>query len=188
MCNNLNIPLETYSPQNQADILIVASFGSLIPEEYLKNFKYCWNVHPSDLPLHRGAAPLTAAILSEERKTRVCIQTVAPKFDAGQILARSGDVDTEGYNLLTLGMEAGKIGAELLTSILDELPKLELNDQEGKPSMTRKMTPADLMISPKDQTASEILRQSRAYHFPCKMKFCGKELHPIGSIVNLSWF
>ncbi|CBY21470.1 unnamed protein product [Oikopleura dioica] len=180
VCKNLEIPLEPYCPSNKADILIVASFGSLISEDYLKNFKHCWNVHPSDLPLHRGAAPLTAAILSEERYTKVCIQTVAPKFDAGQILAQSGVVDTHNYNLLTLGMDAGKIGAKLLSKILDDLPNLDPKDQEGLPSFTKKMKPSDLIIDAEAQSAAEIVRQSRAFHFPCKLLFCGKELHPIG--------
>ena len=180
VCKNLEIPLETYCPSNKADILIVASFGSLIPEDYLENFKHCWNVHPSALPLHRGAAPLTAAILSDERYTKVCVQTVAPKFDAGQILAQSGAVDTQNYNLLTLGMDAGKIGAELLSKILDDLPNLDSKDQEGISSLTRKMKPSDLIIDAEAQTAAEIVRQSRAFHFPCKLHFCGKELHPIG--------
>ena len=188
VCKNLEIPLEPYCLSNKADILIVASFGSLISEDYLKNFKHCWNVHPSDLPQHRGAAPLTAAILSEERYTKVCIQTVAPKFDAGQILAQSGVIDTQNYNLLTLGMDAGKIGAELLTKILDELPNLNYKDQEGLPTFTRKMKPSDLFIDIEGQTAAEIVRQSRAFHFPCKFDLSSSVLYNLIHHLDLLLF
>jgi hypothetical protein len=48
-----------------------------IPPDYLSRFDYCLNVHPSDLPEWRGAAPLTASILSQNPTTRVSLQTLS---------------------------------------------------------------------------------------------------------------
>ena len=49
VCEHWNVPLEPYCPENEGDILLVASFGSLVPASYRAKFKHCWNIHPSDL-------------------------------------------------------------------------------------------------------------------------------------------
>ena len=75
-----------------ADILVVASFGELLPKSYLDNFDLCVNIHPSALPKWRGANPIQSAILANEKSTRVTLQTIAEKFDHGKIIAQSEDV------------------------------------------------------------------------------------------------
>ena len=75
-----------------ADILVVASFGELLPKSYLDNFNLCVNVHPSALPKWRGANPIQSAILANEESTKVTLQTIAEKFDHGKIIAQSGSV------------------------------------------------------------------------------------------------
>ena len=75
-----------------ADILVVASFGELLPKSYLDNFDLCVNVHPSSLPKWRGANPIQSAILANEKSTKVTLQTIADKFDHGKIIAQSEDI------------------------------------------------------------------------------------------------
>ena len=69
--NNINcidkIPdhkqLETFNP----DIIIVASFGKIIPMEILETPKYgALNLHPSLLPKYRGPSPVRTAIKNGE--------------------------------------------------------------------------------------------------------------------------
>merc|ERR1711892_1469402 len=69
-CNKLDVPIEPYHPTNVADILVVASFGKLLPKSYLDNFGLCVNVHPSALPKCRFRQlrrSLTMAQLSTNR-------------------------------------------------------------------------------------------------------------------------
>ena len=75
-----------------ADILVVCSFGELLSPSYLDNFQCALNVHPSLLPQWRGANPLQQAILSSEKCTGVTVQTIAPKFDRGEIVAQSSPI------------------------------------------------------------------------------------------------
>ena len=83
---------QSKNPDKVADILVVASFGELLPKEYLSNFDLCVNVHPSALPKWRGANPLQSAILAGDSSAKVTIQTIAEKFDHGQILGQSEEV------------------------------------------------------------------------------------------------
>ena len=42
-----------------ADVIVVTAYGFIIPKTILEAKKYgCLNIHPSDLPKYRGAAPL----------------------------------------------------------------------------------------------------------------------------------
>ena len=70
----------------------MASFGELLPKDYLSNFGLCVNVHPSALPKWRGANPLQSAILAGDSSAKVTIQTIADKFDHGQILRQSDEI------------------------------------------------------------------------------------------------
>jgi methionyl-tRNA formyltransferase len=63
---------------------------------------------------------MTAALLSRQHCTVVTLQTLAPKFDEGDIIAKSDSVSLDKKNLFTLGLECGELGADLF---LDSLVK-----------------------------------------------------------------
>lgn len=57
--------LEEYAP----DVIVVAAYGQILPEEVLTLPKYgCINIHASLLPRHRGAAPIQRAILCGDER------------------------------------------------------------------------------------------------------------------------
>lgn len=72
------------------DLLIVASFGHLIPPSLLSRFPPAQrlNLHPSMLPELSGAAPIQWAIAKQKDKTGVTVQTLGEKFDSGDILSQ----------------------------------------------------------------------------------------------------
>jgi methionyl-tRNA formyltransferase len=71
-----------------AELLVSFAYGAIFPVEFLALFPMGGiNIHPSLLPKHRGASPIQAAILNQERETGVSIQRIAPKLDSGDILA-----------------------------------------------------------------------------------------------------
>ena len=61
---------------------------------------------------------MTAALLSSQPHTVVTLQTLAPKFDEGDIIAKSDSVHLRRKNLFTLGLECGEIGADLFLESL----------------------------------------------------------------------
>lgn len=81
-------PFLTPSPSN---ILLTASFGHLIPTSLLSLFPLLntLNVHPSLLPLYRGAAPIQWALANGEGMTGVSVQELSRgKFDQGRLLGQ----------------------------------------------------------------------------------------------------
>src|SRR3989338_1020743 len=66
----------------QADLMIVADYGQIIPENILKiPSRGAINIHPSLLPKHRGPAPIAAAILNGDTATGVSIILMDAKMD-----------------------------------------------------------------------------------------------------------
>ena len=71
------------------DLIVVASYGQIVPRMLLDAPTHgSLNLHPSLLPLYRGASPITAPILAGDRETGVTLMLMRPKMDAGPILAQ----------------------------------------------------------------------------------------------------
>ncbi len=69
---------------------VIAMFGQLLNEEI---FGYprlgFYNLHPSDLPAYRGAAPFEDMIEAGEEYTRITMHKVDAGIDTGDIVAKS---------------------------------------------------------------------------------------------------
>ena len=58
----------------EADVIVVAAFGQLIPKSILEMKQYgCVNVHGSLLPKYRGAAPIQWAVIDGEAESGITI-------------------------------------------------------------------------------------------------------------------
>ena len=75
------------------DLIVVAAFGQILKPEVLDlPRRGCINVHPSLLPLYRGAAPLNWAIIRGETRTGVTIMQMDEGMDSGDILLQEETV------------------------------------------------------------------------------------------------
>lgn len=114
--------LENDSPLLQKDIydvFIVASYGKIIPEAILTMPKKgVLNVHPSLLPLYRGASPIESTLLDGVMTTGVSIMQLDKEVDHGPILAQSAFMIRTDSTAGTLEVECGQLGGELLTQVL----------------------------------------------------------------------
>ena len=82
-------PVKLTDEKPIADIAVVAAYGLLLPEWFLKLFKYgCINIHPSALPRWRGAAPIQRTVLAGDSETAVCIMQMEKGLDTGPVLKR----------------------------------------------------------------------------------------------------
>jgi len=71
------------------EIGVVAAYGEILRRDVLAIPQSGYvNIHPSLLPLYRGPAPLTGAIMHGDAETGVSIFRLTPKMDAGPILAQ----------------------------------------------------------------------------------------------------
>src|SRR4030042_421038 len=117
---SLKLPEEVARLANFApDIIVVAAYGLLLPPDVLRIPPLgCINVHPSLLPRHRGAAPVTAAILAGDVETGVSIMLMDEGMDTGPVLAQIKEPVSPDDTTGSLTMRRAAKGAELLLETL----------------------------------------------------------------------
>jgi methionyl-tRNA formyltransferase len=119
-----------------ADVAIVASYGLIIPEAILNGYKFgCINVHPSDLPKWRGAAPIQRSIMAGDHTTAVCIIKMDSGIDTGPLYDKRQLFLDKTKNIHQLTREYAEIGSEMLLEVLDQIEqnnyKLKLQSEVG---------------------------------------------------------
>lgn len=103
------------------DFAVVASYGLLIPPEFLSAPRWmCINVHASLLPRWRGAAPIAWALLEGDKETGVTIMLMDKGLDTGPILTQRGMLISPGETTLHLQDNLANLGAELLCPTLED--------------------------------------------------------------------
>ena len=108
-----------YLRKYDADIMVVAAFGQILPKSILEMTKFgCINVHASLLPKYRGAAPIQWAVINGDEVTGVTIQQMDIGVDTGDIILTkelSIDKDETGGGLFD---KLAVIGAEACVEAL----------------------------------------------------------------------
>lgn len=149
------------------DIVIVAAYGLILPEEILHLPRYGFlNVHPSLLPAYRGPSPVAAAILNGDKITGVSIMLVEKKVDSGPVLSQREMTIDESDTAETLSEKLARLGAELLIETIPGWISGKIVPQvqdENKVSYTKMETREDGAID-WSIPAVEIWRRVRAYH------------------------
>ena len=65
----------------------MTAYGKILPRSVLSLPRLgCVNLHASILPGHRGASPISAAILAGDEKTGVCTMLMDEGLDTGDLL------------------------------------------------------------------------------------------------------
>eukprot|EP00850_Spirogloea_muscicola_P011007 SM000066S20482 [mRNA] locus=s66:492462:502032:- [translate_table: standard] len=108
--------LETLKP----DLCVTAAYGNVLPQRFLDIPKQV-NIHPSLLPLYRGASPVQRALQDGVTETGVSVAFTMQAMDAGPIIASQAvavDADIKAPELLR---QLFSLGTELL---LKELPSI----------------------------------------------------------------
>jgi methionyl-tRNA formyltransferase len=148
------------------DILVVASFGLLIPRWFLDIPKIgAINIHPSLLPKYRGPSPIQWAILNGDSETGITIMIMNERMDAGNILHQVIVPIKKEDDMETLSLRLSKTAAEILPYILSNVERNgldkcipQMEDQVSfTPMITKEMGKIDWEVN-----ASQIVRQVRA--------------------------
>jgi methionyl-tRNA formyltransferase len=102
-----------------ADVIIVAAYGQILPKEVLALPKYgCLNIHASLLPAYRGAAPINWAIISGDTETGITIMQMDEGMDTGAVLMQECLPIDPGDTSGTLTEKLSALGARLITKAL----------------------------------------------------------------------
>ena len=117
------------------DVVVVVSYGQIIPKNFLDIAKYGFiNIHASLLPKWRGAAPIQRAIMNGDKKIGVSIMKIEEKLDSGPVLVSK---ELELNNYLTHGEVEKRlsiIGANLLIESLKNIEEENLKFIDQKHS------------------------------------------------------
>ncbi|MFH0840598.1 MAG: methionyl-tRNA formyltransferase [bacterium] len=111
----------------QPDVIVVAAYAQIIPENILSIPKYgCVNVHASLLPRHRGASVIQASILNNDKKSGITIMLMDKTLDTGPILSQTEISLDENSTTEWLYNELAKLGGKVLTQTLKKYIKGEI--------------------------------------------------------------
>ncbi len=123
--------------QTEADVMVVAAFGQLIPSGILHMKKYgCINVHASLLPKYRGAAPIQWAVIDGEKESGVTIMQMDEGLDTGDMLAKAVVPLDEKETGGSLFDKLSIAGAKLCVETLAKLEKGEITAEKQGESPT----------------------------------------------------
>jgi len=149
------------------DLLITIAYGGLIPQKIL-DIPRCEsiNIHPSLLPLWRGASPIQSAILNGDTKTGISLIRMTPELDAGPIFAVTETSIGPEENTLSLSNRLANMSAILMTDNIEDIVNKNIfpNEQEHqKATHASKLTKQDAIIN-WTSPASEILKKIKAFN------------------------
>lgn len=162
--------IQTQLAAVNADAMIVAAYGLLLPSEVLAIPRLgCLNIHASLLPRWRGAAPIQRAILAGDPETGITIMQMDRGLDTGAMLLRMAlpiaAQDTAG----TLHDKLAGLGATAILAALQQMTCGALHGQPQDDSMATyaaKLTKAEGLLD-WGKSAAELVRAVRAYNpFP----------------------
>lgn len=126
------------------DLCVVVAFGQIISPELLSVPRFGWiNVHPSLLPLYRGASPLQEAILNGDTHTGVTIMRMDALMDHGDILAQRSIPIASDETLKTLEAKTIQQGVPLLIETIRHIARGTAHNQpqdHARATYTRMLT------------------------------------------------
>jgi methionyl-tRNA formyltransferase len=146
------------------DLLVVASYGKILPKETLDlPARGAVNIHASLLPEYRGAAPIQRVILDGREETGVSLIFMGEGLDDGAVIAtvRVGVSDLDAGALTERLAEAGAdLLMEFLPRLLDGTASSVAQD-ESKATYAAKIEKSDARVD-FTKRAAEIVRLVRA--------------------------
>lgn len=157
---------------------VLASFGVMIKTDLLELFEPegILNIHPSLLPLYRGASPIESAILAGDTEFGVSVMKLAPEMDAGPIywqttlsgaeIGERAKVKVAGDGLpldkLAIYKVLAEAGAEWIIKSLGNLPA-PVQQDDARATYTEKMVKSMGILHPETESAAEILQKIVAF-------------------------
>ena len=143
------------------DFIVVAAYGQILPKDILQ-IAPCINLHASLLPKYRGASPIQAVLLNDEKITGVTAMLMDEGLDTGEILAYSFVEITPKTIVSELFEKLSFSAAQLCITTLKEFDKIKPLKQFGAlKSYSKKIKRSDGETEFKN--AKEIFTKYKAY-------------------------
>ncbi|WIE63518.1 methionyl-tRNA formyltransferase [Curtobacterium sp. MCLR17_036] len=128
------------------DLGVIVAYGALLRRPALDAPRHGWvNLHFSDLPAYRGAAPVQRAVMAGDARTAATVFQLVEELDAGPVYASDPfDIDPEATSGEVLAAMA-ESGAETVARVVDGIAAgtAEATEQTGTPTLAPKTTIED---------------------------------------------
>lgn len=150
----------------EPDVFVVASFGKIIPHEFLAIPRLgSINIHPSLLPKYRGPSPIQTAILNGEKVTGVTFFKMDEQLDHGPVIEQFEAPIEETDTFESLGNRLFTKASEELVGILRNTETNQLKPQDDeKATETKKLTREDGYIDLDKLEVKNLKLKIRAYY------------------------
>ena len=134
-----------------AELGVIVAYGGLVREPLLSLPAHGWiNLHFSELPRWRGAAPVQRALMAGEQQLGVTVFRLVAALDAGDVLTRASREFAPGTSAGAALTELSEFGAAPLVDAVELLAATpEAGDpQMGEESYAHKLEREDGRIDP----------------------------------------
>lgn len=149
------------------DLCVTAAYGQVLSEDFLAIPKFgTLNIHPSLLPLYRGAAPVQRALEDGVALTGVTIARTVRAMDAGPIVFQEKFAVDDVVQAPELLAKLFAIGAERLIQILPDYfaGRIECREQKHEQATKAKKMQADEgLLLPAASNARALHNRVRAF-------------------------
>ena len=141
------------------DLGVIVAYGGLVPTSILQIPRHGWvNLHFSDLPNLRGAAPVQRALMAGEQRLGVTVFQLVEALDAGAVLTRDARTFPPGTAAGDALAVLADFGTEALRRAVAGVREqtLTAEPQVGEPSYASKLERGDGALD-LGRSASEVL-------------------------------
>ncbi|NLA65993.1 MAG: methionyl-tRNA formyltransferase [Leucobacter sp.] len=129
--NRLDDDATNWAASLDAELGVIVAYGGLVREPLLSLPQLGWvNLHFSELPRWRGAAPVQRALMAAEQRLGVTVFRLVAALDAGDVLTRDAHEFEAGTTAGTALTELATLGT---TALLDAVRLLAVEPQAGEP-------------------------------------------------------
>lgn len=145
-----------------ADIAAVVAYGAILPQSALDLLPNGWiNLHFSQLPNWRGAAPVQRALMAGESEIFSNTFQIEAGLDSGPVFLSESTQVAEGDTAGDILMRLASTGGALLAQTFDRIAQGDYGTpQQGEPTRAAKLTLADGKVD-WTRSAEELLAQVR---------------------------
>ncbi len=104
------------------DLIVTCHFDQILAPETIALARLGGiNLHPSLLPHHRGPMPCFWAAADGEGQFGVTVHRLAPRIDAGAVLAQRVVAPPAGATVSGMARALHRVGAEMLVEVIDDI-------------------------------------------------------------------
>ena len=161
---------ELYLSKLEPDLVIVVSYGQIIPKNLLEIPKYGFlNVHASLLPRWRGAAPIQRSIMNLDKETGISIMKINENLDEGPVCNQYSLKISAKINSEELSEKLSLLASEKILDVLDKIYEgnIEFTNQDhSKANYAKKIKKSEGKIDWNENADKIIGKINGLYPYP----------------------